>query len=105
MKKILEKIGHLFSRPKMAAKAAIDLEVLANLELAQSFNHPVYLHFNKKNTELTSFTANITSITERQVVTKDIVSNQIRIILLSKVKKVSFVPESVKTAMIDKKNS
>ena len=48
MKKILEKIGHLFSRPKMAAKAAIDLEVLANLELAQSFNHPVYLHFNKK---------------------------------------------------------
>ena len=105
MKKILEKIGHLFSRPKIAAKAAIDLEVLANLELAQSFNHPVYLHFNKKNTELTSFAANIVNITERQVVTKDIGSNQIRIILLNKIKKVSFVPESVRTAMVDQKNA
>ena len=105
MKEILEKIGHFFPRPTIGAKTVIDLEVLANLELAQSFNHPVYLHFNKKNTELTSFAANIVNITERQVVTKDIGSNQIRIILLNKIKKVSFVPESVRTAMIDKKNA
>lgn len=105
MKKILKRIGHFFSISKPKTNHEIDSEVLANLELAQAFNHPVYLHFSKNNTELTSFAAHITSITERQVVTKDITSNQIRIILLSKVKKVSFVPESVKTTMIDRKNA
>ena len=84
---------------------AVNLEVLANLELAHSFNHAVYLHFNEKNGTLVSFIGSISSITERQVVVKDLKSNQIRIILLSKIKKVTFVPENVKKSIIDKKNA
>ena len=67
--------------------------------------HAVYLHFNEKNGTLVSFIGSISSITERQVVVKDLKSNQIRIILLSKIKKVTFVPENVKKSIIDKKNA
>ncbi|WP_332406938.1 hypothetical protein [Pseudolactococcus laudensis] len=44
-------------------------------------------------------------MTERQVVVKDLQSNQIRIILLSKIRKVTFVPENVRKSIIDKKNA
>lgn len=108
MKKLLTRIGHALSKhfgAHQKATPAINLEVLANLELAHSFNHAVYLHFNEKNGTLISFTGSISSITERQVVVKDLQSNQIRIILLNKIKKVTFVPETVKQAMIDQKNA
>ncbi|GAX47854.1 hypothetical protein ACWN8M_09210 [Pseudolactococcus reticulitermitis] len=108
MKTILKGILNFFSGQSMRQKkddTAINLEVLANLELAHSFNHAVYLHFNEKNGNLVSFTGSISSITERQVVVKDLQSNQIRIILLSKIKKVTFVPENVRQSIIDKKNA
>ena len=93
------------STHKKQDDTAINLEVLDNLELAHSFNHAVYLHFNEKNGNLVSFTGSISSITERQVVVKDLQSNQIRIILLSKIKKATFVPENVRKSMIDQKNA
>ncbi|XOQ37708.1 MAG: tRNA-binding protein [Lactococcus sp.] len=108
MKTIFKGIRNFFSKQSARQKqddTAINLEVLANLELAHSFNHAVYLHFNEKNGNLVSFTGSISSITERQVVVKDLQSNQIRIILLSKIKKVTFVPENVRKSMIDQKNA
>jgi hypothetical protein len=108
MKTIFKGIRNFFSKQSARQKqddTAINLEVLANLELAYSFNHAVYLHFNEKNGNLVSFTGSISSITERQVVVKDLQSNQIRIILLSKIKKVTFVPENVRKSMIDQKNA
>ena len=108
MKTIFKGIRNFFSKQTARQKqddTAINLEVLANLELAHSFNHAVYLHFNEKNGNLVSFTGSISSITERQVVVKDLQSNQIRIILLSKIKKVTFVPENVRKSMIDQKNA
>ena len=108
MKNIFKGIRDFFSGQSARQKqddTAINLEVLANLELAYSFNHAVYLHFNEKNGNLVSFTGSISSITERQVVVKDLQSNQIRIILLSKIKKVTFVPENVRKSMIDQKNA
>jgi hypothetical protein len=108
MKKLFQKIsGLLFgkSAPYHQDYDQIDSEILANLELAYSFNHAVYLHFTEKNGKLTSFTASISSITERQVVVKELQSNQIRIIFLSKIKKVSFVPENVRKSITDQKNA
>ena len=108
MKTIFKGIRNFFSKQSARQKqddTAINLEVLANLELAHSFNHAVYLHFNEKNGNLVSFTGSISSITERQVVVKELQSNQIRIILLSKIKKVTFVPENVRKSMIDQKNA
>ncbi len=108
MKTIFKGIRNFFSKQSARQKqddTAINLEVLANLELAYSFNHAVYLHFNEKNGNLVSFTGSISSITERQVVVKELQSNQIRIILLSKIKKVTFVPENVRKSMIDQKNA
>ena len=108
MKTIFKGIRNFFSKQSARQKqddTALNLEVLANLELAHSFNHAVYLHFNEKNGNLVSFTGSISSITERQVVVKDLQSNQIRIILLSKIKKVTFVPENVRKSMIDQKNA
>jgi hypothetical protein len=96
----LRHFGH--EQPKLET---VDLEVLANLELAHSFNHAVYLHVKEKSGAATSFTGSIASITERQVVVKDLKSNQIRIILLSQIKKVTFVPENVRQSMIDQKNA
>ena len=108
MKNIFKGIRHFFSGRSAHQKqdnTPINLEVLANLELAHSFNHAVYLHFSEKNGTLVSFTGSISSITERQVVVKDLQSNQIRIILLNKIKKVTFVPENVRKSILDKKNA
>ncbi|MGO2925018.1 MAG: hypothetical protein ACTICY_03680 [Pseudolactococcus laudensis] len=108
MKNLFKGIRNFFSGKSAHQKqdyTKIDLEVLANLELAHSFNHAVYLHFNEKNGDLVSFTGSISSMTERQVVVKDLQSNQIRIILLSKIRKVTFVPENVRKSIIDKKNA
>ena len=103
MKNLFKGIRNFFSGKSAHQKqdyTKIDLEVLANLELAHSF-----IHFNEKNGDLVSFTGSISSITERQVVVKDLQSNQIRIILLSKIRKVTFVPENVRKSIIDKKNA
>ncbi|GFH42851.1 hypothetical protein Hs30E_14020 [Lactococcus hodotermopsidis] len=104
MKKLFQKIMHFLSGDVSKNKQdsdEINLEMLANLELAHSFNHAIFLHFKEKNGETSSFTGIISSITERQVVVKDLKSNQIRIILLSKIKKVTFVPETVKNALLE----
>lgn len=109
MKKIFQKISRLlFGSSTRSQQDAdmIDDEVLANLELAYSFNHAVYLHLaTEKNSSPIKLTGNISSITERQVVIKELQANQIRIIRLSKIKKVTFVPENVRQAMIDQKNA
>ena len=108
MKNFFKGIHNFFSGKSVHQKqdyTKIDLEVLANLELAHSFNHAVHLHFNEKNGSLISFTGSISSITERQVVMKDLQSNQIRIILIKKKKKVTFVPENVKKSIINQKNA
>lgn len=107
MKKIVNQVGHFFARflKRQHDAEGINLEVLANLELAHSFNHAVYLHFNEKKGNLISFTGSIMNMTERQVVIKDIKSNQIRIILLNKIKKVTFVPENVRQSLINQKNA
>ncbi|GFH40564.1 hypothetical protein [Pseudolactococcus insecticola] len=108
MKKLLQHIKNILSghsdQPQNPSDN-INLDILSNLELAHSFNHAVYLHFNEQNGNLTSFTGIISSITERQAVVKDLRSNQIRIVLLNKIKKVTFVPENVKNSMIDQKNA
>ncbi|GAB2023387.1 hypothetical protein RyT2_24630 [Pseudolactococcus yaeyamensis] len=108
MKNIFKGIRNFFAGQSVCQKQAdahINLEVLANLELAHSFNHAIYLHFNEKNGNLMSLTGSISNITERQVVVKDLQSNQIRFILLSKIRKVTFVLDNVRRSMIDQKNA
>lgn len=105
MKKILNIIHHFFSRTHTHTKHTLNTDILANLELALAFNHAIDITFKHKTGSLASFTATIINITERQVVVKDTSTQQIRIILLSKLTKVSFVPEHTDTTSIEKKNA
>lgn len=105
MKKILTFILHFFSTPHTHTKHTLNTDILANLELALAINHAINITFKHKTGGIASFIATIISITERQVVVKDVTSHQIRIILLTKIQQVSFVPEHAHTTPIDKLNA
>ena len=105
MKKILTFIRHFFSKAHTHTKQPLNTDILANLELALAFNHAINITFKHKTGGIASFIATIISITERQVVVKDVTSHQIRIILLTKLQQVSFVPEQSHTTPIDKLNA
>lgn len=105
MKKIFNIIHHFFSKTPVSTKQSPNTDILASLELALAFNHAIDLTFKHKTGGLASFTATIINITERQVVVKDTSTHQIRIILLTKLTKVSFVPEHTDTTSIEKKNA
>ncbi|MGO3606302.1 MAG: hypothetical protein ACTIN8_06690 [Pseudolactococcus laudensis] len=69
MKNLFKGIRNFFSGKSAHQKqdyTKIDLEVLANLELAHSFNHAVYLHFNEKMvTLLVSLAASRVSLSDK----------------------------------------